>query len=99
MVNLNIIRNMGVEIIKVNNNEDLEVLRESIIHCETTIDAIFGTGLSRDVEGIYSLAITIMNENSKYILSIDVPSGFECNSGKVMGNCIKSNKTVYIRTL
>ena len=35
-----------------------------------------------------------MNENSKYILSIDVPSGFECNSGKVMGNCIRSNKTV-----
>ena len=59
-----------------------------------TIDAIFGTGLSREVKGIYSLAITIINENSKYILSIDVPSGFECNSGKVMGNCIKSNKTV-----
>jgi len=94
LVNLNIIRNMGVEIIKVNNNEDLEVLRESIIHCETTIDAIFGTGLSREVEGIYSLAITIINENSKYILSIDVPSGFECDSGKVLGNCIKSDKTV-----
>jgi len=94
MVNLNIIRNMGVKIIKVNNNEDLEILRGSIIHCDITIDAIFGTGLSREVKGIYSLAITTINENSKYILSIDVPSGFECNSGKVMGNCIKSNKTV-----
>jgi len=94
MVNLNIIRNMGVKITKVNNNEDLEILRESLTHSETTIDAIFGTGLSREVEGIYSLAISIMNENSEYILSIDVPSGFECDSGKVMGNCIKSNKTV-----
>ena len=93
-VNLNIIRNMGVKIIKVSNNDDLDILRESIINCEITIDAIFGTGISREVEGIYSLAITIINENSKYILSIDVPSGFECNSGKVMGNCIKSNKTV-----
>ncbi|MGV8981797.1 NAD(P)H-hydrate dehydratase [Clostridium sp.] len=94
LVNLNIIRNMGAKIIKLSSNEDLDILRESLIHCEITIDAIFGTGLSRDVKGIYSLAITIMNENSKYILSIDVPSGFECNSGKVMGNCIKSNKTV-----
>jgi len=94
LVNLNIIRNMGVKIIKVNNNEDLDILRESIKHSEMTIDAIFGTGLSREVKGIYSIAITIINENSKYILSIDVPSGFECNSGKVMGNCIKSNKTV-----
>ncbi|WP_291635193.1 NAD(P)H-hydrate dehydratase [Clostridium sp.] len=94
LVNLNIVRNMGMEIIKVNNNDDLEILRESIKHSEMTIDAIFGTGLTREVKGIYSLAITIMNENSKHILSIDVPSGFECNSGKVMGNCIKSNKTV-----
>ncbi|MFT5871993.1 MAG: hydroxyethylthiazole kinase-like uncharacterized protein yjeF [Clostridium sp.] len=94
LVNFNIIRNMGVKIIKVNNNVDLEILRESIKQSEMTIDAIFGTGLSREVKGIYSLVITIMNDNSKYILSIDVPSGFECNSGKVMGNCIKSNKTV-----
>lgn len=94
LVNFNIIRNMGAKIIKVCKNEDLDILRESLIHCEITIDAIFGTGLSREVEGIYSLAITIMNENSKYILSIDVPSGFECNSGKVMGNCIKSDKTI-----
>ena len=94
LVNFNIIRNMGAKIIEVNNNEELEILRESIIKSEITIDAIFGTGLSREVKGIYSLAITIMNENSKYILSIDVPSGFECNSGKVMGNCIRSNKTV-----
>lgn len=94
LVNHNILKNMGAKIIKVNNNEDLDILRESIIQCEITIDAIFGTGLSREVEGIYSLAISIINENSKYILSIDVPSGFDCNSGKVMGNCIKSNKTV-----
>ena len=94
LVNFNIIRNMGAKIIEVNNNEELEILRESIIKSEITIDAIFGTGLSREVKGIYSLAITIMNDNSKSILSIDVPSGFECNSGKVMGNCIRSNKTV-----
>ncbi|MBU3191138.1 NAD(P)H-hydrate dehydratase [Clostridium bowmanii] len=94
LVNFNIIRNMGAKIIKVNNSKDLDILRESISHCDITIDAIFGTGISREIEGIYSLAITIMNETSKYILSIDVPSGFECNSGKVMGTCIKSNKTV-----
>ncbi|MGH4052708.1 MAG: NAD(P)H-hydrate epimerase [Clostridium sp.] len=86
LVSLNILRNMGVKIIKLNNNDDLEILKESIIRSETTIDAIFGTGLSRKVEGIYSLAITIINENSNYILSIDVPSGFNCNTGKVMGN-------------
>jgi len=94
LVNLNIIRNMGTKIIKLNTIDDLKILKEKIIRSETTIDAIFGTGLSKNVGGIYSLAITIINENSNYILSIDVPSGFNCNTGKVMGNCIKSNKTV-----
>ena len=70
LVNLNIIRNMGVKIIKITNNEDLDILRQSIKHCEMTIDAIFGTGLSREVKGIYSLAITTINENSKlYIIN------------------------------
>ena len=57
LVNFNIIRNMGAKIIEVNNNEELEILRESIIKSEITIDAIFGTGLSREVKGIYSLEI------------------------------------------
>jgi len=94
LVNLNIIRNMGAKIIKLNTIDDLEILKEKIMRSETTIDAIFGTGLSRNVEGFYSLAITTINDNSNYILSIDVPSGFNCNTGKMMGNCIKSNKTV-----
>ncbi len=59
-----------------------------------TIDAIFGTGLSRDVEGIYGDIISLINENSKYVLSIDIPSGLSGDTGKVLKNSIKANKTV-----
>ncbi|MCM8710178.1 NAD(P)H-hydrate dehydratase [Clostridium sp. SYSU_GA19001] len=93
-VNYTALKNLGVAINKVSNVEDLSELREAVLRCEITIDAIFGTGLKRNIEGIYDLVISVMNENSKFILSIDVPSGFNSDTGKVLGNCIKAHKTV-----
>ena len=92
--NYHILKNIGVKINRINNVEDIDNLRDAILRSEATIDAIFGTGLSRDVQGSYDAVISIINVNSSYILSIDVPSGFNCNSGKVMGNCVSANKTV-----
>jgi NAD(P)H-hydrate epimerase len=92
--NYNILKNMDLKINKVNNLEDANELKEAAARCDMCIDALFGTGITRNIEGIYDLAITIINENSKFTLSIDIPSGLNGDTGEVMGNCIKSNKTV-----
>ncbi len=39
------------------------------------IDALFGTGLNRPVEGYYGTLIELMNESKHPIISIDIPSG------------------------
>jgi len=39
------------------------------------IDALFGTGLSREITGIAAEVIQKMNESGKTIVSIDLPSG------------------------
>lgn len=93
-VNYDILKNMGLAINEVNNLEDINELRNSIGRNEITVDAMFGTGLSRNVEGIFDSVISIINENSNYTISIDVPSGFHSNTGKILGNCIKANKTI-----
>jgi ADP-dependent NAD(P)H-hydrate dehydratase / NAD(P)H-hydrate epimerase len=93
-MNYNIIRNLGLKINIISGIEDIEHLRELVSKCDITIDAIFGTGLRRNIEGIYDLAITVINENSSNILSIDVPSGFHSDSGKTLGNCIRANRTI-----
>lgn len=95
--NYSILRNMGVKINRINNYEDINELRDALSRCEVSIDAVFGTGLSKNVEGIYDDAISIINENSSYILSIDVPSGLNSDTGRVMNNCIKANKTVTLQ--
>ncbi len=43
--------------------------------CDVLIDAIFGTGLSRPVEGIYKQVIQCINKTDAEIISVDVPSG------------------------
>lgn len=97
MANYLILKNMGIKVVRISNLEDMNELREALDRCETAVDAIFGTGLIRELEGIYASAISIINENSHYILSIDVPSGFHSDKGMPLGTCIRANKTVSLQ--
>ncbi len=58
------------------------------------IDAIFGIGLSRNIEGNLSELITKINSHNAFKISIDVPSGINSDTGAVMGTAVKSDLTV-----
>jgi NAD(P)H-hydrate epimerase len=49
------------------------------------IDALFGTGLSRKVEGLAAEVIRAMNASRKRILAVDVPSGMDADTGAPAG--------------
>ena len=49
------------------------------------IDALFGIGLNRKVDGAYQLAIEQFNQCSGYKVALDIPSGLDANSGAVLG--------------
>ncbi|EJO5346850.1 NAD(P)H-hydrate dehydratase [Clostridium botulinum] len=93
-INYNILKNINLNIKNIRDYEDLDYLRESIIKSDMTLDAIFGIGLSRKIEGIFKDTISVINENSKNTLAIDVPSGLNANTGEIEGVCIEANKTV-----
>ncbi|MBI4358184.1 MAG: NAD(P)H-hydrate epimerase [Candidatus Omnitrophica bacterium] len=57
------------------------------------IDAMFGIGLSRPVSGIYFDVISELNRSGRRILSIDIPSGIDSDSGKVLGIAVKAHAT------
>lgn len=58
------------------------------------VDAIFGTGLNRPVEGLAQYCIEAMNESRHPILSIDIPSGLDADTGEILGSAIHATKTV-----
>ncbi len=61
---------------------------------DIVIDAIFGIGLSRPVEGICKEAIEWINRSGAFVCSVDIPSGIHADTGKVMGCAVQADLTV-----
>lgn len=58
------------------------------------VDALFGTGLSRAVEGRYKEAIEAMNESAAVKIAVDIPSGIHTDTGAVLGTAVRAEETV-----
>lgn len=58
------------------------------------IDALFGTGLNGNVQSPYYEAIQYINNSNAIILSIDIPSGLDCDTGEVLGVSVIAKHTV-----
>lgn len=58
------------------------------------IDALLGTGISRPVEGVYFETIQCINRYADILISLDVPSGIDADTGAVLGTCIHATHTI-----
>ena len=58
------------------------------------VDALFGTGLDRAIAEPYASLIDSINGSGRPVLAIDVPSGLDCNTGQVLGICVRATRTV-----
>jgi ADP-dependent NAD(P)H-hydrate dehydratase / NAD(P)H-hydrate epimerase len=74
--------------------QSIEKLEDQISQCDAVVDAIFGTGLTREIKGKYKHIIDLINKSGKTVFSIDIPSGINGNSGEIMGVAVRSNFTV-----
>ena len=63
------------------------------------VDCIFGTGLNREVSGKYATAIQKINSSGAFVVSCDIPSGLNGDTGIPMGIAVKANLTVAIGDL
>ncbi|HWR23501.1 MAG TPA: NAD(P)H-hydrate dehydratase [Feifaniaceae bacterium] len=64
------------------------------VSADVLIDAVFGTGLSRNVEGIFLKAIARMNASGVPVVSVDIPSGIDGGTGRVLGDAVRASVTV-----
>lgn len=81
-----------VEIKFIDKEEDIPSLSKKC----TIIDALFGSGLSRPLEGLPAKVVDAINKSGQHVVSIDIPSGLmgEDNSLNNRENIIKASKTI-----
>ncbi len=73
------------------------LLQEKFISdCDWIVDGLFGTGLSRPLDGFWAITVNSLNElgRHKWIVAIDIPSGLDSNTGQVLGPAIRASETV-----
>ena len=58
------------------------------------VDALFGVGLCRKLEGIYYDAVECLNRLGGFKLALDAPSGIDCDTGSVLGTAVRADETV-----
>ncbi len=79
---------------RVATSRDLERFSIELSGADLVIDAMLGTGLNRDVEGLIADLIHVVNESDVPVLSVDAPSGLNTDTGQVMGSAVRADWTV-----
>lgn len=68
--------------------------REAVSGVNVVVDALFGTGLARDVAGAFAEAVEAVNASGAGVLAIDVPSGLHADTGGILGVAVRADLTV-----
>ncbi|MBR3874115.1 MAG: NAD(P)H-hydrate dehydratase [Clostridia bacterium] len=58
------------------------------------IDALFGTGLCRNLEGLAQACVGLINQLGVTVVAVDIPSGLNGLDGRVMGEAVRADHTV-----
>ncbi len=95
LTNYEVITHLDLPIIPVLEEQEWAVHRQKAgSEHSVLIDAIFGTGLKREVTGLMASIITWLNEIGKPVWSIDIPSGLDADTGRPLGVAVRAQQTV-----
>jgi NAD(P)H-hydrate epimerase len=95
--NLALVRRLNIPVFTITN--DLDPLPDWR-NCHLIIDALFGTGLSRPLEGQARRVISsVVNSPRTFkVLAVDLPSGLSSDTGKTLGQVLPADLTVSLGT-
>ncbi len=84
--------------ISVLTQDQASVLEGIINQSDWVVDAMFGTGLDREVAGLNDQIIKYVNKvharGNLKVMAVDIPSGIAGNNGQVLGCAIEADETV-----
>jgi ADP-dependent NAD(P)H-hydrate dehydratase / NAD(P)H-hydrate epimerase len=72
----------------------LSGLSDEMARAEVIVDALFGTGLDRAIEGWLAAVVSALNESPTARFAVDLPSGLDADTGATLGAAVEATVTV-----
>ena len=88
----------GIRILSYTVKEERQEFAKTIENSDIIVDAIFGVGFHGTVSEEVSAIIGMINDSHGQVVSVDVPSGVDSDSGEVSGACVRADHTVTFST-
>ena len=92
-INWGIIENMD-SLETMFGDEISDEIKRKISRTDIIIDGIFGTGIKGEIREPHGTVIEMINKSKAYVVSVDIPSGIDPNTGKAHDRCVKADATV-----
>lgn len=93
-VNLQIALNMDIPVEEVPEpDEAADAVRESA-DADLAVDALLGTGITGEVREPFASAVEALNDLDVPVMSVDVPTGLDCDTGRPQGDAVRADRTV-----
>jgi NAD(P)H-hydrate epimerase len=91
--NCRILQRSGTPIHVLHPDPDPDRLSRLLQKSEWIVDALLGTGTRGEVREPFTTVIERINQSSKPVLAVDIPSGLDCDTGQPLGPCIEARVT------
>jgi ADP-dependent NAD(P)H-hydrate dehydratase / NAD(P)H-hydrate epimerase len=99
---LEICRGLGIEVAEAGDGTELSAALAASFGAELIVDALFGTGLARPLEGLFAAAvdgIATLHGHGRSVLAVDLPSGLDASSHRPPGPHARADLTVTFAAL
>jgi NAD(P)H-hydrate epimerase len=94
LIHLRACEKSGVTVLDGSTPEGLAAATVATARARVVVDALFGTGLDREVTGHLADAIGRINAHAGVKVAVDVPSGMDADRGQPLGVCVRADHTV-----
>ncbi|PYQ64485.1 MAG: bifunctional ADP-dependent NAD(P)H-hydrate dehydratase/NAD(P)H-hydrate epimerase [Acidobacteria bacterium] len=91
---LAICRKAELAVMEVAAPADLAGAAEAAAECDLVVDALFGTGLTRPLEGLFADAVEVINDLPIPCVAVDLPSGLSGSQAQPIGPHVEADLTV-----
>ncbi len=95
-INFTLLAHYPIEVICAPENP--AQAKEALKKADYIVDALFGSGLSRPIQGLAAELIETINQAPAMVIAVDLPSGVDGRTGQVLGIAVQAGVTVTFAT-